>query len=77
MEPLNPFNSVVAFYLSDGTTARKNLGQIMGDSVEVVQKLVRGQGLFLQVDSLDDDRAQSGEEFYIVKTHVVAFKVTP
>lgn len=69
----------VAWYLSDGTTARSSFpwdGQ--ADSVEALENLLRDKrssGYGLAVDSLDSDQTANAERF-INPAHVVAWVVS-
>lgn len=78
MEDLTPFLTTVAFYLSDGTTARKRLDVPEGqDEVVYVRKILKTTRETIPVDSLDNQITRGGAELHIVPAHVVAFVVNP
>lgn len=80
MEDLSSLFSSVAFYLSDGTTARQKLAvPVQMDTVVYVQKLLKTalrDNTLIPVQSMDGEGTKSGQEMFIVPAHVVAFVVT-
>jgi hypothetical protein len=65
---------LVAFYLSDGTTARARYPAGTIEDVETTLSLAKRSGKLLAVDSADsdDDHAM---EIYLVPQHVVMVKI--
>jgi hypothetical protein len=71
----DPRYTEVAFWLSDGTTARKVLDIPLGqDAVVFVRNLI-SKSQSIQVDSMDI-RSRVGE-MHIIPSHVVAFIINP
>jgi hypothetical protein len=67
----------VAYYLSDGTTARASYPSTNADPVEAVEALIREKkrsGSGLAVDSLDI-ASSDGAERFIAPSHIVAWVV--
>jgi len=68
------FYTKIAFYLPDGTTARKEMDIPLGqDEATFVYNYLK-QNTFIEVDSMD---IESSDGLYIICSHVVAFIINP
>jgi hypothetical protein len=65
---------LVAFYLSDGTTARAHYPAGTIEDVETTLSLAKRSGKLLAVDSADSD-TDASMQIYLVPQHVVMVKI--
>ena len=71
---LDPRYATVAFWLSDGTTARKRMEiPLNSDSIDWVANYIKRNPM-IQVDSLD---IKSMGDLAIISSQIVAFVVNP